>query len=191
MRTLILTGAFLVTASAASAQMRPQRFLEIRPEAGAMIPTSHQRDLFDDAASIGLQTAYELKPSLHLVASFGWMPAKHKLATLDKDVNVFSYDVGAEFNLIIPMGERWELKPFLGLGAGARTYDYDAPSLGTHTSPAGYATGGTEFQRGITALRLELRSYLYEYDHPVRDEKLTRNDLALSVGVAFHVGGRH
>ena len=191
MRTLILTGMLLVGASAVSAQMQPQRFLEIRPAAGAVLPTGDQRDLFDDAASFGLQTAFEVKPSLHLVATFGWTPVNQKFSNVDPDVNVFSYDVGAEFNLVVPMGQKWEWKPFVGAGVGGRTYDYDASTLGSHTCTAGYATLGTEFQYGVTALRLEARDYLYCYNDPVADENLTRNDIALSVGVAFHVGRRH
>ncbi|HSR41416.1 MAG TPA: hypothetical protein VLL48_04585 [Longimicrobiales bacterium] len=196
MRTLILTcAALLTTASTAAAQARQampgRHFLELRPTAGAVMPTGDQRDVVEDAAAMGLQLAWEQKPNLHFVASFGWSPANHKFAGVtDNDVQVFQYDVGAEFNLIRPLGEAWELKPFLGLGVGGRTYDYDEATFDTNTCQAGYATVGTEFQRGAAALRLEARDYLYCFDDPVLDESQTRNDVALSVGVAYHVGHR-
>jgi hypothetical protein len=168
--------------------MRPQSFLELRPTAGAVLPTGDQRDLFDDAASFGAQLAWEYKPDLHFVGAFGWSPTRHHLAMTDGDVNVFTYDVGVEFNLVRPMGPRWELKPFVGVGAGARTYDYAEPGVDAETCQSGYATLGTEFQRGFAALRLEARDYLYCYKNPVLDRNETRNEVGLSLGVAFHVG---
>lgn len=190
MRTLILTCALLTIPAIGSAQLaRPARprALEIRPTAGAVVPTGDQRDVMDDAAAFGLQLGWELKPALHLVGSFGWSPTHHALAVVDHGVDVFHYDVGAEFNLIRSMGPRWDLKPFLGFGVGGRTYAYDASTLDTGTCQAGYATVGTEFQRGDMALRLEARDVLYCFKDPVQEKNLTRNDVALSMGVAYHV----
>jgi hypothetical protein len=192
MRTLVITCVLLLTAAtAAVAQMRTQRWLEIRPTAGAMLPTGDQRDMFDDAASFALQTAWAQSRNLHIVGSFAWIPTNHKFTGVsDPDVNLFQYDVGAEISMVRPMGERWDFRPFVGAGIGGRTYDYDAASLERKTSLAGYGTLGLEFQRGVAALRLEARDYLYQFKDPIQNENFTRNDVGLAVGVAYHIG-RH
>lgn len=188
MRTLTMTCALLLAATTTTAaQMRTDRWLEIRPSAGAVLPTGAQRDLFDDAASFALQTAWAQSRNFHIVGSFAWVPTNHKFANVsDPDVNVYQYDVGAELSLIRSLGAEWEFKPFVGMGVGGRTYDYDAASLGRSTRMAGYGTLGLEFQRGVTALRVEARDYLYRFHDPIRNDNLTRNDVALAAGVAYH-----
>ncbi len=194
MRTLITAFALLASASVASAQMRPQRFLELRPTGGMIIPTGTQRDVMKDGAMFGFQFGYQLQPALHLVASFAWTGMDHKLSapaqpSLERGTNLYQYDIGAEFHLVRAINDRWEMKPFLGLGAGARTYQYDAALLGRRTAAAGYAAVGTEFQAGMTALRVEARDYLYGYKDPVQDKQFTRNDITVALGLAFHVVG--
>lgn len=193
MRTLITACALFASASVASAQMTPQRWLEIRPTGGAIVPTGTQRDVMKDGAMFGLQLAYQLQPAIHLVGSFGWTAADHKhiisSQILEKGTNLYQYDIGVEFNLIRAINQQWDLKPFLGIGAGARTYQYDEASLGRRTCQAAYGSLGTEFQTGRTALRMEARDYLYCYKDPVQNRQFTRNDVALSLGVAFHVAG--
>lgn len=190
MRSIILTAALLASASVATAQMPVKPIVELRPMAGVFIPTGPQADAFKTAVMYGAQAAVEVHPTLHLLGTFAWSPGHSKFAVLDRAVNVYQYDLGAEFNLLKPLGAGWDLKPFLGLGAGARTYDYAASNLSTWTQAAGYAAAGTEFQYGVTALRIEARDYLYGFKDPVTDLSRTRNEVALSIGVAFHLARR-
>jgi hypothetical protein len=100
-------------------------------------------------------------------------------------VNVFLYDIGLEFDMVQSLGGKWELKPFLGFGGGARTYDY--AGLPTKTCAQTYASVGTEFQIAPWALRIEGRDNVFCYKSPVAGVKSeTRTDFGLSLGIAYH-----
>ena len=189
MRTILIAAGLLTIGTAVSAQ-NPTRFLELRPAVGAYLPTGAQRDYFDDAAIYGLQAALEYRPTVHFVGSFSWSPGHNNFVTVDDRVNMFQYDIGAEFNLVRSLGAGWDIKPFLGAGIGGRTYNYDAIGLATNTRVAGYGVLGTEFQYGIAAIRLEARDYVSSFKDPFVDEFEARNDIGLSLSVAYHIG-RH
>ena len=70
-------------------------------------------------------------------------------------MNIWQYDAGAEMALVQPAGLGWTIKPFLGLGAGARTYNYASRALKDATCTAAYGAAGSEFQYSLFALRLE------------------------------------
>jgi hypothetical protein len=159
---------------------------ELRPFAGVNLPTGTQRQLFTDAGMVGAQLALEIKPSFHLVGSFGWVASQNSYPVGDDNTDIFLYDVGVEFDLIQSLGGSWEFKPFIGAGAGARTYSFAGP-LRTRTCASGYATIGTEFQYAPWALRLEARDNLFCYKSPIAGVKSqTRNDIGLSFGLAYH-----
>jgi hypothetical protein len=192
MKTMsVFTTALLLCASAASAQIIPRApQVEVRPWAGARIPTGPQRELFGAEPVYGVQAAIELTPTLHLLGSFGWSPGQSKLDVADRGVDVFQYDAGAEYNLMVPLTRTWDLKPFVGLGAGARTYRYDAEGLDSNSPLAAYGSLGTELQRGYAALRIESRGYLHGYTNPLTDEWDSRNEVDVSVGFAYHFSTR-
>lgn len=185
-RTMLLSTALLAGATVLQAQ-EPGAKAEIRPFMGASIPTGTQRDLFNDAPIFGLQGAVELKPSFHLVGTFGWVPGQNEYVLTRDKVNIFQYDVGVELSLVRPLGQRWLFRPYLGIGGGARTYAYEADQLGDKTCAAGYGALGTEFQLGRTALRVEGRDDVFCFKSPIagKDSK-TRNDVRLTAGVAYH-----
>jgi hypothetical protein len=80
------------------------------------------------------------------------------------------------------------MRPFVGVGGGARTYLYQGTGLSDRTCTAGYAALGTEFQLGATALRLEARNNLFCYKSPFAGlSSVTRNDVSLSLGLAYHI----
>ena len=190
MRKTLVTAALLLAASAASAQVGlpvGSKTLELRPFVGAYVPTGYMRTVMKDAPMFGLQGAYEHRPNVHFLASFGYVPGTDRFDAPDNGVSLFQYDVGIEYGLVRPMGARWQIKPFLGLGVGGRTYTYADDALIGNTCTAGYGALGTEFQVGRTALRLEARDFVHCFKAPVAGaERTTRNDVALSLGVAYH-----
>lgn len=196
MRTGTLVAlALLGSATLASAQVynpacapNDLPLLEVRPVVGALVPTGAQRDVFGTAATYGVQVAMEINPRLHVQGSFAWSPNESKLDLVDADVDVFHYDLGAEFNLIRPLAGGWDLKPFVGFGAGARTYRYAADAVPGHSPLTVYGAAGTELQYGVAALRLEVRDYAYSFRHPITDASKTRNELGLGLGIAYHFG---
>jgi hypothetical protein len=185
-RITIVIGALI---GGAFAQPAPAQLFtpELRPFVGAYVPTGSQRDLFKDATMFGVQGALELAPTLHLVGTYGWVPAHNKYSGFDENVSIFSYDIGAEFGVSQPLGSGWEMKPFLGLGVGARSYVYKSDGLSDRTCGAGYGSLGSEFQLDRVALRLEARDNVFCYRSPIAGvSSRTRNDVGLSFGFAYH-----
>lgn len=185
-RLTILVGALVVGATALAAQS-PKVKPEIRPFAGAIIPTGDQRDLFLDAPMAGVSVAFEVRPTFHVLGTFGWVAGQNKYPVAQNNVNIYMYTVGAELGFVKPLAGRWELRPFLGAGVGGRTYAYQGIGLDNQTCTAGYGALGTEFQLARTALRLEARDNLFCFKSPVAGvSSKTRNDIGLSLGVAYH-----
>ena len=188
MRRTTLVVAMIAAGAMALPAQAPTPRPEIRPFVGAYVPTGAQRDLFEDATLMGIQGALELKPTLHVLGTFSWVPGHNKFGGFDENVSIFAYDLGAELGFVRPMGEGWQLKPFVGLGAGARTYAYKADALADRTCTAGYGALGSEFQHDRFALRLEARENVFCYRAPIAGSKsVTRNDLGLAFGLAYHL----
>jgi hypothetical protein len=178
----LATATVAVSASAQEPAVRP----ELRPFVGMYIPTGAQRDLFDDAAMFGLQGALEVKPAFHLLGAFAWTPGQSKYQA-GNDVQILQYDVGMEFNLIRELGDSWLFKPFIGFGGGARSYLYEAGVLNDQTFAVGYGTLGMEFQLARTAIRLESRGNIFNFESPIPGiDNKTRKDVGLTLGLAYH-----
>ena len=191
MRKLTLAVSMLTAASIAAAQA-PEAApaastFEIRPFVGAYVPTGAQREVMEDAPMLGAQLAYQLAPTLHVLGSLGWVLGTDKFRVADDAVQIFQYDVGVEYGIFRTMKSGWDLKPYLGLGAGGRTYAYSDDALATGTCLAGYGALGTEYQWGFTAIRAEVRDYVHCFKSPIAGVgSKTRNDLGFSLGVALH-----
>jgi hypothetical protein len=188
MRTRILAAALALAGSALGAQPTATPLTpEVRPFVGAYVPTGAMRDDFKAATLLGAQFALELNRNLHVLGSAAWVHGHNKFGFASDRTNLWQYDLGAEANLVRPVATNWLFRPFVGLGAGARTYDYRAEGVKTRTCTAGYGAVGSEFETGAVALRVEARDYLSCFKSPVTGRNRTRNDLGLSIGVAYHV----
>ena len=187
MRKFLVSLVVLAATSTMSAAQESVKRPEIRPFMGVSIPTGPQRDYFGNAAMFGLQAALEMKPSFHLLGTFGYVPGEAKYAGAQDGVQIFQYDLGFELNMVRELGDTWLFKPFFGLGAGARSYLYDDDALANQTCASGYAALGTEFELHRTSIRLEARDNLFCYRSPLPNVKSqTRNDVGLSAGIAYH-----
>jgi len=187
MRSIAMLLTVLVAATSLAAQA-PKATPEIRAFTGAQISTGAQRDLFSDSPMFGVAAAVEVRPTIHMVASFGWVPSQTTYSFLNDNVNIFQYTLGLEVGLSRLMPGDWLFKPFIGLGGGARTYAYAAQGISDKTCTAGYGAVGTEFQVAKTALRLEARDNVFCYQSPFGGQASeTRNDVGLTLGVAYHI----
>lgn len=184
--TVLLAALALSAGSAAAQDTRAPVRPEFRPFAGVLIPTGALREDFKTAETFGAQLALEMSPRFHLVGSLGWTHGHHKFTATNDRTDVYQYDLGFEVNPFGPIGSSWELRPFAGLGGGARTNDYKA-DYATTTCLAGYGALGTELQRGMVAFRIEGRNYLSCQESPVTGLKKTRNDVRLNFGLALHL----
>jgi hypothetical protein len=187
MKSVAVVLALLVAVATALPAQARKSTPEIRAFAGALIETGAQHDLFSDAPMFGLEGAMELRPTVHMVASFGWAPTQATYPFVNNNVSIFQYTLGIEAGLARPVyGER-TFKPFLSLGAGGRTYAYAEPSVSDKTCTAGYGAAGAELQVAATAVRLEFRDNVYCYESPIAGQSTeTRNDIGLAVGVVHH-----
>ena len=187
MRKLTVVLAALAVTAVASPAQDTKPTPEIRPFLGMYIPTGDQRDLFENAAMFGVQAAMEVRPTFHLLGTFGWIPGQAKYSGFDDDVQIFQYDIGLELNMVRQVGDSWLFKPFIGVGGGARSYFYASDNLQDRTCAAGYGALGAEMQLGRAAFRLEGRDNLYCYRSPLPNvDSRTRNDVGLSFGIAYH-----
>ncbi len=190
---VLAVAALLAIASTASAQrsFAPKAGPEIRPLVGAYVPVGNQADNFKSAVLVGGQLAFEMSENFHILGGFSWVPQTVKFTGLTSDgADIYQYDAGVEFNLIRQMNDYWYWRPFAGIGAGGRTYHYTAAGVGSKTCTAGYGTLGTEFQRGIYAIRLEARDNMSCFESPISGLKKTNNDLSFSIGLAYHFSMR-
>ena len=190
MRARIVFAALplmFISLSPAAAQLIQIPRVEVRPWVGAKIPTGTQRHVFGAAPVYGIQGAIEMTRSMHMLGSLGWSPVTSKLDVGDRGADMFEYDLGIEYNLLFPLSGEWEVKPFAGVGAGARTYRYDAEGLESNTPLAAYGSMGTELQRGLAALRIDARGYLHGFTDPLTEEWDARNEVSISLGFAYHV----
>lgn len=179
-------AALLVGATTLPAQEQNVK-PEIRPFAGAYIPIGDQRDVFNDAPMFGLQVGFELRPTFHLLGTVGWIAGQSRYRVSDDNVNIYAYDAGLEWSVVRPLEPDWNVKPFIGLGAGARTYSFKASEFSTKTCAAGYAAFGTELQLNRVAFRVEGRENVLCYRSPIAGEKSrTRTDAGFTFGLAYH-----
>jgi hypothetical protein len=161
---------------------------EIRPYVGAYIPTGDQRDDFKDAVLVGAQGSYRFTPVIALTATVGWSPTEDRVLTAQETVDLWQYDIGAEFRAPAWLqGESWDFSPFVGLGIGGRTYDYrDRDNVDAKTNVAGYGALGGEFGFGQFGLRIEGRDYISRFEPLIgTGEAKTRNDIAVAAGLTI------
>ena len=186
----VLALALAIVARGAGAQddrpAPPSWRPELRPFLGISAPAGPFRHEITSDAVMGLQAAAELRPTFHLVASFAWMLSQTRQAT-PADVDMLQYDAGVERGLVRQLSLGVQLRPFVGIGAGARTYLYRASTFADRTCAAGYAALGAELQLDESAMRVEARGNVFCYYPPDGDgSSHMRTDVALVVGYAHH-----
>ena len=76
--------------------------------------------------------------------------------------------------------------PFVGIGAGARSYNYRKLDVDATHNLAGYASTGGELGIGRVHLRLEVRDYVAGFK-PLNGlgAAATRNDVVALIGLRF------
>ena len=159
---------------------------EIRPYAGAYIPTGDQRDLLKDAVIVGGQASYRILPQLAVTGTVGWAPSKDRITAGDQKLDLWQYDVGAELR-----APSWftsgtiDFTPFVGLGAGGRTYSYRDLDVDSKTNVAGYGVLGGELGFGRIGWRVEARDYVSQFRPFTGGDSKTRNDVTVATGVTL------
>lgn len=185
---IMAVAACFAALSTAAAQEKSAVRLELRPFAGMYVPAGSMADDFKSATLFGIQPALELNQNFHILGTLGWTDGRSKIGALTDDrAALWQYDLGLEVNGFKDIGYGWLFRPFAGVGAGARTYDYEASGVGSRTCTSGYGALGTEFQKLAIALRAESRGYVNCFKQPLTNKKLTRADMTFAFGFAYHL----
>src|SRR5215208_7022955 len=119
---LVTVAAFAFASALGAAKLDAQDMashnsngFEIRPYAGAYIPTGKQRDLLKDAVMVGGQASYRILPQLALTGTLGWSPSKDRVTPGDQTVDLWQYDLGAELRAQSWLTSgAWDFTPFIG-----------------------------------------------------------------------------
>ena len=184
---IALSGALATSdANAQNVAPSPGIGFEIRPYAGAYIPTGDQRDLLKDAVLVGAQASYRVLPQLAVTGTFGWAPSKDRITDGDQTLDLYQYDLGAEVRApswFAGSSGSWDFTPFAGLGVGGRTYDYRDLDVDSKTNVAGYGALGGELGFGRTGVRFEARDYVSQFKPLAGGDAKTRNDVTLAAGL--------
>ena len=164
----------------------PRLRFEVRPYAGAYIPTGDQRNVVKDAVIAGVQLSWLPIQRVAVTGTFGWAPSKDKITPGDQSLDIYQYDVGAEWRPpAFYRSSTWSFLPFVGGGIGGRTYDYR--DIGGSTSDFdGYGSLGGEFGFGIWGIRLEARDYISQFKNlnGTDNGNSTRNDVTIAAGLS-------
>jgi hypothetical protein len=168
----------------------PDGLVEIRPFAGAFIPTGPQRTVLKNAVLAGAQVSARVIPALAVTGTFGWTPNNDRLTTGAPTLDVYQYDLGIEARGAgWFQGDGWDFTPFAGLGGGGRTYNYRKVNFSSTTDVDGYGSVGAELGYGRIGLRVEGRDYISQFK-PLRGlggTTTNRNDVALSAGLRIRL----
>jgi hypothetical protein len=190
---LAAVAAFALTSALGAANANAQDIashgsngFELRPYAGAFIPTGQQRDFLKDAVIVGGQASYRIVPQLALTGTLGWSPSKDRITPGDQKLDVWQYDLGAELRAPSWLSSgAWDFTPFVGLGGGGRTYNYRDLDVDSKTNVAGFGTLGGELGYGRIGLRVEGRDYVSQFKPFTGGDSKTRNDVTVAAGLSL------
>jgi hypothetical protein len=188
MRTTIVTAALALTASLAGAQVSETLPLEVRPFIGASIPTGSQRDVFDDALIVGAQAALGVTERFQAIATFAWVGGTASYPVSEDGVDIYQYDFGAEFDLRGASVLEPRFTPFIGAGAGGRSYRYASNDLSDNACFSAYGAVGAELRLYTATFRVEARDNVFCYESPLgTGQSRTRNDVTLAIGLGLSI----
>jgi hypothetical protein len=184
--TLITATAITLTvAAAAHAQptLKKPGFEFVVPT-GSVVPTGAQSDSIKRGNLTALQASYGIRPDLVLTSTFGWARTRSIGSAGDARLDMFTYDIGAEYRLARrSTDKRVNLKPFAGAGAGARTYNYRHVDTATTHDIAAYVSAGAEIGVARVRLRLEARDYITASGLAHSGDAKRKNDVAFLAGL--------
>jgi hypothetical protein len=185
--TLALTVVATTSAGAQDTTPRTSPW-ELRVSSGAFRATGDQRNQLKDGDLTAAQLSWVVNPRLAVTGTFAWARSRDLLTTGTPKLDVFTSDIGAEVR-----STEWfsggpvSLSTFVGLGAGARSYNYRNLDVAATNNLAGYGSIGGEIGMGRVALRLEARDYAAGFKPLVGAGKSeVRNDVLLMAALRFN-----
>jgi hypothetical protein len=157
---------------------------ELLVPSGTVASTGAQEDNVRRASLTAVQLSYGLRPELVLTSTIGWARTAAIGLGPEAKLDQFTYDAGVEYRLPRRSADRRiNLKPFTGVGVGARSRSYRHVDIATTHNLTTYASVGGELGLSRVRVRLEVRDYL-TWVAPFGTARTTRsNDVALLAGL--------
>lgn len=165
----------------------PRNGWELHLSSGALVPAGAQRSAIKSAKLSTAQLSYVVRSRYALTTTFGWARSRDLGAVGRPKLDVFTYDVGAEARAPRWIdGKSMSLTPFVGAGAGSRSYNHRRLDVAATHNLAGYAAVGGEAGWSRVRVRLEVRDYVTGFK-PLMGSgaAATRNEVVTLVGVRF------
>jgi hypothetical protein len=152
---------------------------------GTIVPTGSQSRSIKRGNVTAIQLAYAPRPSFAVTSTVGWGRSRDVATAGDPKLDVFTYDLGAEAR-----APRWverngmTLMPFIGAGAGGRSYNYRKLDVDATHNVAGYVSAGGEARVRRIGVRLEARDYVTGFK-PLNGagDSRTGNDVVVMAGL--------
>ncbi|MEO8561815.1 MAG: hypothetical protein ABI601_07050 [bacterium] len=187
---LLVAQPRTAAAQTSAAQTTPARSSawELRFTSGALVPTGNQRNILKDAQISAAQLSWLVRPSLAITTTLGWARSRDLASADTPKLDVFTYDLGLEARSVTWFADRAvTLRPFVGLGAGARSYNYRALEVDATNNLAGYGAVGSELGIGRVGVRLEARNYVTGFKPLVSaGTSDRRNDVVIMAALRFN-----
>jgi hypothetical protein len=163
-------GAFLligILSAPLSAQTNGPLSFSLGPQIGVYVPVQDQADDLSEALALGGIVRTDINEWIGVVGSFWWAPSEAEVPSIsltEEDIDLFQYDLGIEVRPFANRDDHWFIQPFIGAGAGGRSYSFRDLDADAETDFAGFGSIGGEIAFQRLALRLEARGYLSDYD---------------------------
>ena len=167
------------------ATTQPNSPWELRFTSGALVPTGSQRHFLKDAPMSAAQLSWLVRPSLAVTATIGWARSRDITTNTRPKLDVFTSDVGVEARPFHWFAKQTvSFSPFVGVGAGVRSYNYRSLDADAAHNVAGYVAAGGELGMGRVGLRLEVRDYATGFKPLLNaGTSATRNDVVIAIGL--------
>jgi hypothetical protein len=174
-----------IDSSAARTANDPNHRWEFLATTGAVVPTGAQKNAIKSGNLSAAQLTYVVRPALALTATFGWARTRDIATNGDPKLDAFTYDVGAEVRgSRVNVGTNTTFRPFVGAGAGARSYNYRSLDVDATHNVAAYGSMGGEVGYRRVQVRIEARDYVTGFKPLVGSGTAdTRNDVVLMGGL--------
>ena len=185
--TMPCVAAAQTTQTSAQTQTaaQPKARWEFLVPSGTAAPVATKKNAVKRGNLVAVQASYLVRPNLAVTSTVGWIRSRDLSSADSPKLDVFTYDLGAEVRAVsFALGSRVSFKPFAGVGAGVRSYNYRSLSVDATHNPGAYVGVGGELGVRRLRLRLEVRDYVTGFrslDGSGRSR--TRNDVVVMAGV--------
>jgi hypothetical protein len=164
MRYYLVASLATVLTIGSTSEARSQS-IDIRPTAGAFIPTGDQLRAIGRGAVLGFGVGVALHPMVAVVGNAAFITSSDQSRPTEDYVGIYQFDIGAEGSApAFGVYRGFTLKPYGGIGIGMRRYAPNVRVLEAVNKGLGYGALGLEFPFDRGGLRLGGRVNISKFE---------------------------